>query len=210
MDAEVARINENQSTEIAKENGVGEQLELFASPAEAPVVGPLSDEERRRLFEIEPVDRRLPVRFWAKVFVWQHAGVQGECWTWGGSRDPEGYGQSNRRSQVVKAHRRAWEALVGPIPDGLHLDHLCRNRACVRPAHLEPVTCRENVLRGIGPAARNARKTHCASGHPLSGSNLRIKSCGARECVECRRAWNRERNRRNRARKRAEREGAND
>ena len=175
-----------------------------------PLVGPLSDEERRQLFEIKLADPRLPVRFWGKVVVWQHDEMQGKCWTWRRSLDPEGYGQTNRRSQHVKAHRRAWEALVGPIPDGIHLDHLCRNRACVRPAHLDPVTCRENVLRGIGPSARNARKTHCASGHPFSGSNLRIISRGKRECVICRRVWNRERSRRDRARKRAEREGADD
>lgn len=183
-------------------SGSGRQLELWAPAADRLLVGPLSYQERHRLFEIELVDRRLPVRFWAKVVVWQHTQFPGECWTWRGSLDPAGYGQTSRRSQILKAHRRAWEALVGPIPDGLHLDHLCRNRACVRPAHLEPVTCRENVLRGIGPSARNARKTRCASGHRLSGSNLRITNRGGRECVDCRRAWNRKTMRRKRARNR--------
>jgi hypothetical protein len=133
--------------------------------------------------------------------------VQCACWTWVGSRDPEGYGQSSRRGQVLKAHRMAWVALVGPIEDRLQLDHLCRFRACVRPAHLEPVTHRENTLRGIGPSARNARKTHCANGHSLSGSNLRITRRGNRECVECRRIWNRENMRRARTGKRADRGG---
>lgn len=177
-----------------------DQLELWAPAAETPVVGPLSDQERRRLLDIEMGDRRLPSRFWAKVIAERHAQLPSACWTWVGSRDPEGYGQSNTRGRVFKAHRMAWIALVGPIEDGLQLDHLCRLRACVRPAHLDPVSCRENTLRGIGPAARNARKTQCANGHLLSGSNLRITNCDKRECAECRRAWNRENMRRYRKR----------
>ena len=163
--------------------------------------GPLNNEDRRRLFDIELLDPRLPVRFWAKIYVVQYTGVEGQCWEWRAARNRGGYGQTNRRSQPREAHRRSWEALVGPVPDGYQLDHLCRNRACVRPAHLEPVTRRENVRRGISPPALNARKTHCKQGHRLSGANLSITSSGNRECKMCRRKWNRRNMRRYRARK---------
>ncbi len=77
--------------------------------------------------------------------------------------------------------------LVGPIPDGLYVDHLCRTPACINPAHMELVTNGENVLRGVCPAALNARKTHCKRGHPLDGANLRILVSGGRNCRECNR-----------------------
>lgn len=79
------------------------------------------------------------------------------------------------------AHRWAYERDRGPIPDGLELDHLCRNPICVNPAHLEPVTSRENNLRGLSPAAIHARKTHCPQGHAYSGVNKR----GERVCRTC-------------------------
>ena len=88
------------------------------------------------------------------------------------------------------AHRVAYEALIGPIPKGLCLDHLCRVRYCVNPAHLEPVTVRENVLRGISPPAVNARKRLCKNGHALSGRNLYLKTrygWPGRECRTCKR-----------------------
>jgi hypothetical protein len=80
--------------------------------------------------------------------------------------------------------------LVGPIPEGKQLDHLCRNRACINPEHLEPVTAKENILRGESFSAKNARKTHCIHGHELSGDNLRILKHG-RVCLECRRTKDR-------------------
>lgn len=122
----------------------------------------------------------LSERFWPKV-----RKTDG-CWEWIGSVRPNSYGQvrgANGRTQ--KAHRVAYELLVGPIPPGLQLDHLCRNRKCVNPAHLEPVTQRVNILRGESPAAKGARATECPQGHPYDDENTRIKPGGGRDCRAC-------------------------
>lgn len=116
------------------------------------------------------------------------------CWEWLGSRGANGYGRltigsrSDGSRRTALAHRVAYQEFVGPVPDGLELDHLCRNRACCNPAHLEPVTRRVNNLRGESVAAKMARQKDCKRGHPLSGDNLRINSRGARLCVTCTRA----------------------
>ena len=126
---------------------------------------------------------------------WDRAsrGKADECWEWLGVRR-NGYGRYWDGSRMVQAHRHAYEALVSPIPDGLVIDHLCRNRACVNPAHMEPVTPRENTLRGESPSAKAARKTHCYKGHPFSPDNTSIKPTGERRCLTCHRE--RERGRR--------------
>lgn len=108
------------------------------------------------------------------------------CWVWFGAQSGDvkggrGYGVVSMGTTTARAHRYVYEHLHGPIPEGLTLDHLCRNKLCVNPEHLEPVTTRENILRGEAPPAMNARKTHCKYGHPLSGDNLivwhRMRNC---------------------------------
>jgi hypothetical protein len=108
------------------------------------------------------------------------------CWVWRGST-PRGYGSIKRDGIRYRAHRYIYEREIGPIPDGLQLDHLCRNRSCVNPEHLEVVSCRENLMRGQTLAAENAAKTHCKRGHPLSGENLYVEPKGTRACKQCRR-----------------------
>ena len=114
-------------------------------------------------------------RFWAKV---EKTDI---CWLWTGTVDSAGYG---RCGQGI-AHRYAYKLVVGPIPEGLSLDHLCRVRNCVRPDHLEPVTQRENVLRGVGTAATHAKQTHCDHGHEFTTPNTIIRKNGSRECRTC-------------------------
>lgn len=122
-------------------------------------------------------------RFWSKVQ------KKSTCWNWTGSLSGNGYGAFWVEGRTVIAHRWAYEALVGPIPDGLEVDHLCRNRACVNPEHMEPVTARENIMRGMGVTAINAAKTHCKHGHEFTNKNTYIDPSmnGAnRACKTCR------------------------
>lgn len=128
----------------------------------------------------------------AKGF-WHYVQKTPTCWLWTGGRGDYGHGvyHVTHRHQV-RAHRYAYEELVGPIPDGLVLDHLCRNPPCVNPAHLEPVTQRVNTLRGATIPAANAAKTHCVNGHPFDEANTYIRPDGARSCRTCCRARTRE------------------
>ena len=104
-------------------------------------------------------------RFWRKVT------ASGPCWEWSKGLNANGYGTFHAQRRTHAAHRHAWEILVGPIPEGLVLDHLCRNRACVNPDHLEPVSHVENVMRGYGAMARHARMDTCKRGHEFTPEN---------------------------------------
>lgn len=131
---------------------------------------------------------------------WDFVDRTGECWEWQGIRTRDGYGfmvrkEPGGRPRKIMAHRYSYEMEVGPIPDGYQIDHLCRNEPCVRPDHLEAVPPRVNVERSLGPAAINARKTHCPRGHALEPR----RNTGARWCRTCARYFDRMRARRKRA-----------
>lgn len=109
-----------------------------------------------------------------------------ECWSIEGQycQDQHGYGQKYYDGRVQRSHRIAYEILVGPIPDGLELDHLCRNPACYNPRHLEPVTHVENCRRGTA-GAHESVKTHCPQGHEYSDENTLVNTKGSRVCKMC-------------------------
>lgn len=101
------------------------------------------------------------------------------CWEWSGKLNDSGYGYFRVGRRIHRVHIVTYEHFVGPVPEGLELDHLCRNRACARPDHLEAVTHAENIRRAA------AARTHCVRDHPFAGANLRIDSRGRRVCVAC-------------------------
>lgn len=115
----------------------------------------------------------------------KHVKWENGCIVWTGST-ADGYGRYKHPAtkQMTQAHRVAYQFVRGIIPDGMHLDHLCRNRRCVHPFHLDPVTNRENIIRGEGVAGVNSRKTHCHHGHELTPCNI-YRRAGRRECLEC-------------------------
>ena len=128
--------------------------------------------------------QELDTRFWAKVKI----PSPNACWSWVGCTVHNGYGQFNLGVSYecvrVYAHRYAYEAIIGEIPDGFDLDHLCRNRSCVNPSHLEPVTRQENLRRGI-----NGDRTHCNQGHEYTEENTYYNPSGFRVCRICKRRW---------------------
>lgn len=126
----------------------------------------------------------LDVRFWAKVNKTE------TCWLWTGAKHSSGYGVINTMTEkgLDYAHRISYAWARGPIPEGLHIDHLCRVVACVNPDHLEAVTMAENIRRGVPNLGNLGRYTdHCPKGHSLSGPNLYMTPKGWRNCRACRR-----------------------
>lgn len=126
------------------------------------------------------------------------------CWIWTAGIS-DGYAQFWDGKTNAVAHRWAYEYFVGPIPAGLHIDHLCGTTYCVRPDHLEPVTPEENALRGASPLAINARKTHCDNGHSFDEENTFIRRSGRRRCKTCARLHRAKKNRERGERLREER-----
>lgn len=126
----------------------------------------------------------LQERFWEKVCPEPNTG----CWLWMGGVDIGGYGyfHLSNPKRLRKAHRIAYLLLVGPIPENLCLDHKCRVRSCVNPTHLDVVTIGENLARGVGAPARNARKTHCPHGHAYTPDNIYWHG-NSRKCLTCKR-----------------------
>jgi hypothetical protein len=139
----------------------------------------------------EGTNRKSPEeRFWLYV----DRSRQG-CWRWIGSLSTHGYGQLSVNKRPVFAHRFSYELHTGPIPKGLDIDHLCRVRNCVNPQHLEAVTRKVNLSRGISPSAVAVRTGKCSKGHPFDESNTYVTSEGKRRCRKCQsnrqRAYNR-------------------
>jgi len=126
-------------------------------------------------------------RFWAKVDKNGPLFNGTPCWMWTAYKSKSGYGNFTpvHGGLPQRVHRFAYELLIGPIPEGLTLDHLCRVRHCVNPSHLEPISIKGNVLRGTGISANNARKTHCSRGHVFDFLNTHIDRRGNRNCRHC-------------------------
>lgn len=128
-------------------------------------------------------------RFWSYID-WLAFQEMSDCWVWTGAKSRGGYGQFRINKEVVATHRLAYELLIGPIPDGLQLDHLCRNPSCVNPGHLEPVTMAENIRR-IPTEVRQRvaeaqRRTHCPEGHERisTGARWRCPICQRKRSEE--------------------------
>ena len=157
------------------------------SPSESAIISATATVWAARSRDTERMGLPMPLhstpqqRFWSKVRRDQFG-----CLVWRGAMASNGYGHFRLKDKVWQAHRLAWEWAHGPVPDGLTLDHLCRNRACVKVQHLELVTMRENILRGNGRAAHHARKTHCLHGHPFDDANTYVRYWGKRTERACR------------------------
>lgn len=145
---------------------------------------------------------KLPNNYQTRILEmpWEHSIVGGPCWHWMGYIEQDGYGRvaipagPKRKYRKRQAHRVIYEILVGPVPPGLQLDHLCRNRCCCNPAHLEPVTAKENIQRSdLSKRGQHWRdKTHCPQGHEYTPENTYLDKKGGRFCRACHKVKTRE------------------
>ena len=140
----------------------------------------MSDDTRQL---VEYGDERLPERFWTKVSV-----VETGCWEWAAGKTRDGYGHFWLLGRHQRAHRVAYVALVGPIGEELECDHTCRNRSCVNPLHIEPVSHTANMRRVVFLKHRNTVKTHCIRGHEFNDENTVVFRNGWRTCRRCKAA----------------------
>lgn len=124
---------------------------------------------------------RAEFRFWGYI----GPSDANECWPWVGPLTNTGYGKFSLNRKSLLAHRYAYRMYKSDIAKGLTIDHLCRNRTCVNPSHMEVVSMKVNVLRGIGPSAINSRKTQCPQGHEYNPENTYVSKEGFRHCWEC-------------------------
>jgi len=111
--------------------------------------------------------------------------TKGNCWLWTASKNRDGYGMVRLDGKNRSAHRVSFEIFVTDIPNYLMIDHLCRNRGCVNPEHMELVTNKENIFRGVGIAVTNSKKTKCHRGHNFTDENTFISKIGSRNCRKC-------------------------
>lgn len=128
----------------------------------------------------QPNGKFIQGRFWTNI---EH-NSQG-CWLWRGAKNNLGYGCTWYMGQAYVAHRLAWKLWGNVLQSGLELDHLCKNRNCINPNHLEAVTHRENILRGVSPAATHAKKTKCPKGHNFDRTITRKTGKTQRVCSIC-------------------------
>ena len=155
----------------------------------------------------------LSAAVWGRL-VPMDCGYTTPCLVWTGTIASNGYGNITIAGRQHKVHRLVYEAVIGPMPkqDGngkaIVSDHLCRNRACGNPEHIDPVTDAVNVMRGVSFSPANAAKTHCAQDHEYTPENTRITAAGTRECRTCRRAYDRRRGPAKKARQLARRSAA--
>lgn len=144
----------------------------------------------------DPTAVRRAVGLTASERFWQYVSKGETCWLWTGATS-KGYGlfavQAAGRRVTMQAHRFAYMDVVGPIPEGMQLDHECMVRACVRPDHLQVVDNRTNAMLGNGISRCHADQTECIHGHAFTPENTYVKPDGGRQCKACRRATDRKR-----------------
>lgn len=172
---------------------------LCVNPAHFELLTPARKTARdiKRLPKVRPMFRDRPIL----VRLSQH------CWLWlGPVKKDGGYALTSYRNRTISGHRLMYELMVGEIPEGLTIDHLCRVRNCINPAHMEPVTIKENVHRGNTISAINLAKTHCINGHEFTPENTKIgypRGIESRSCRICHNARQRTRSARLRAERKA-------